>query len=171
MTAILKINLQKAFFTEREEKLIHVLQLANVSEEKAKNCLCVSVTSGNDVYLTWLLFIEEMSDINCEKLHSWMLHDLTLIDGIDPSADNPVINLHLDSDVLNLEAHSTASKYAFLRCLLKISNEYLGRDLPWQNFDRDFVGRSSSFLVPDDFVVMMKLCLDLLSCACVLNCF
>ncbi|XP_031754666.1 exocyst complex component 1-like [Xenopus tropicalis] len=171
MTRILKINLQKVFFTDREEKLIYVLQLANLSKEKAKNCLCISVTVGNDVYLTWLLVIEEMSEIKCEKLRSWMLHDLTLIDGIDPSADNPVINMHLDSEVLHLEAHSTASKYAFLRCLLKISDEYLGHDIPWQNFDHDFVGRSSSFLVPDDFVVIMKLCLDVLSCACVLNCF
>ncbi|KAM4675981.1 exocyst complex component 1-like [Discoglossus pictus] len=150
MAAILKTNLQKEFFKRKEEKLVHVLQLSGFLKDGSKNCICVSVTSGNNVCITWIIFTEEKAMIKCEMQHHWYLKDLTLIDGIHSAQDNPTFQMYFGSKVYSMEAYTTASKYAFLRCLRKLNNEYFQCDLHWVNFDHDFVGNNSSVLVPDD---------------------
>ncbi|CAH2277006.1 Hypothetical predicted protein, partial [Pelobates cultripes] len=85
--------------------------------------------------------------------------------------DNAIFDLHFENDIYTLEAYSTASKYAFLRCIREMSEEYLQRDLQWQNFDHDFVGNSNSFLVIDDIMLSLRLCIEAISFGCLFSCF
>ncbi|KAM3924834.1 exocyst complex component 1-like [Leptodactylus fuscus] len=171
MASILRSNLQKEVFQIKGDKLIHVLPLAKTDNEDAASYLGVSVSSINDVYITFLTVTEDKTVLKCESSHKWLLKELKLIDGIDHSQDNAIFSMHFDAEIFNLEAHSTASKYAFLRCLRKMSRKYLQHELQWIHFDQDFVGKSHAFLVPDDAVLSMQICLEALSCACLCSCF
>ncbi|XP_072006742.1 exocyst complex component 1-like [Engystomops pustulosus] len=169
--SFLRKNLQKEIFQVKGDKLIHVLPLAKIDKREAANYLCVSVSSTNDVYITLLNVMEEKTVLKCETRHNWLLKDLKLIDGIDQLQDNAEFCLHFDTKIFNLEAYSTASKYAFLRCLRKMSSKYLQYELQWIHFDQDFVGKSHSLLVPDDAVLSMQICLEAFTCACLCSCF
>ncbi|XP_075716149.1 exocyst complex component 1-like [Rhinoderma darwinii] len=171
MVSVLKSNLQKEVFRTKGDKLIHFLPLAKINKEDAASYLCVSVSSTNEVYIMLLTVREEKVILKCESSHTWLLKDLKLIDGIDHSQDMAVFSMHFDTEIVNLEAHSTAAKYAFLRCLCKMSSKYLRHELQWIHFDQDFVGKSHSFLVPDDVVLSMKICLEAFTCACLCSCF
>ncbi|XP_063784251.1 exocyst complex component 1-like [Pseudophryne corroboree] len=114
--------------------------------------------------------MDEKVAATCKSRNTWYLKDLTLIDGLDYSQDNATFTMHFDAETFTLEAYSTASKYAFLRCLRKMSKEYLQRELQWIHFDHDFVGKSSSCLGSDDAVLSMKLCLQVFGCLCVCSC-
>ncbi|XP_068129802.1 exocyst complex component 1-like [Hyperolius riggenbachi] len=170
MVSILKSSLQKEVFQTRGEKLVHVLPLAKVNKEDTKSYLCVYVSSTNDVCLTWLSVAEEEINLKYESRSSWFLKNLTLIDGIDHSQDNAIFSLHFTTGLYTFEACSTATKYSLLRCLRKMSAEYLQQDLQWMHYDSDFVGKSS-LMVPDDAVLYMTLCLKAISCACLCSCF
>ncbi|XP_073510765.1 exocyst complex component 1-like [Phyllobates terribilis] len=171
LVSVLKSNLQKEVFRNKGDKLIHILPLAKLNKEDEGNYLCVSVSSTNDVHITVLTVLEEKMLLKCESSKMWILKDLKLIDGIDHSQDNAEFSMHFDTEIYSLEAHSTASKYAFLRCLCKMSRKYLQHDLQWINFDHDFAGKSHSFLVPDDIIVSMRICLEVFTCACLCSCF
>ncbi|KAM5171425.1 exocyst complex component 1-like [Mantella aurantiaca] len=170
MVSILKSNLEKEIFRIKGDRLVHVLQLANLNEEDLKNYLCISVSATNDVCLTWLTVTEKKTVFKYESMGTWLLKDLALIDGVDHSQDNALFSLHFHTEIYTLEAYSTASKYAFLRCLRKMSTQYLQRELQWINFDNDFVGKTS-LLVPDDAVLYVTLCIKIFSCACLCSCF
>ncbi|XP_075198437.1 exocyst complex component 1-like [Anomaloglossus baeobatrachus] len=171
LISILKSTLQRDVFRNKGDKLIHVLPLAKINKEDAGNYLCVSVSSTNDVHISLITVMEEKMFLKCESSQAWHLKDLTLIDGIDHSQDNAEFCLHFETEIFNLEAHSTASKYAFLRCLCKMNHKYLQHELQWIHFDHDFVGKSHSFLVPDDVIVSMRICLEVFTCACLCSCF
>ncbi|KAM8971939.1 exocyst complex component 1-like [Pelodytes ibericus] len=170
MATTLKGNLQKDVFRITEEKLVHVLELKDSNKENTKRYLCTSVTTGNDVSIIWLSITEEGSVTNYVRKYTWLLKEMTLIDGIDASKDSAIFDMHFGNDIYTLEACSTASKYAFLRYIRKMSHEYLQCDLRWRNFDHDFVGNNSSFLVPDDITLTIKICLEAFGCVCLFGC-
>uniref|UniRef100_A0A8C5Q624 Exocyst complex component Sec3 PIP2-binding N-terminal domain-containing protein n=1 Tax=Leptobrachium leishanense TaxID=445787 RepID=A0A8C5Q624_9ANUR len=170
MSTATKMNFDKEVFRIRGERLVHVLQLTNVNKEDVENYLCTSVTSTNGVCITWLSIREEGSTINYERKHTWLLKDLTLIDGINALEDNARFDMHFGNHIYTLTAYSTASKYAFLRCIRKMSDEYLHGDLRWLNFDQDFVGSTSCVLVADDITLTMKLCIEASGFVCLFIC-
>ncbi|XP_077327985.1 exocyst complex component 1-like [Lithobates pipiens] len=169
MVSMLKNNLEKEIFQIKGDRLVHILQLANVSKEDPKNYLCISVSATKDVCLTWLAVTERKMVLKYESRGTWLLKDLTLIDGVDQSQDNAFFSLHFSTEIYTLEAYSTASKYAFLRCLREMSTQYLQQELQWIHFDNDFVGKTSIF-VPDDAVLYVTLCIKAFSCACLCSC-
>ncbi|KAJ1127144.1 hypothetical protein NDU88_005547, partial [Pleurodeles waltl] len=58
--------------------------------------------------------------------------------------------------VYDWEAGTTASKYAFVRCLRKLKKSYYEEDIELINFDEDYVGDPGALHVPEDIVLALK---------------
>uniref|UniRef100_A0A452IJC1 Exocyst complex component Sec3 PIP2-binding N-terminal domain-containing protein n=1 Tax=Gopherus agassizii TaxID=38772 RepID=A0A452IJC1_9SAUR len=99
----------------------------------------------------------------------WLLKDLTLIDGKEAMQDYPKFDMHFEH-VYSWEAFSTAAKYAFTRCIRKMSKIHYRRDIEFVNFDNDYLSDAGLFQVSEDTMLALKLCIQILNCACLLGC-
>ncbi|XP_032879172.1 exocyst complex component 1-like [Amblyraja radiata] len=105
-----------------------------------------------------------------EKISSWFLEDLKLVDGKEAHQDNPHFDLHFDK-VYGWESSSTASKYTFVRCLQELNHHYLRKKITFVNFDADYLIDTSSCMNRGDcmlalnmFVLYISNCLCLSAC-------
>uniref|UniRef100_A0A4W3IJV6 Exocyst complex component Sec3 PIP2-binding N-terminal domain-containing protein n=1 Tax=Callorhinchus milii TaxID=7868 RepID=A0A4W3IJV6_CALMI len=126
----------------------------------------ITVTNCQDVQITFVKIMTSNQNEQYEKVNTWHLKDLKLLDGKEADEDNPHFEMHFDK-IYNWEASSTASKYAFLRCLLELNNIYLGEEIVFVNFDTNYLYENSATINKGDCLLVMNLCV-LYFCNCVL---
>ncbi|XP_065266061.1 exocyst complex component 1-like [Emys orbicularis] len=165
MSASLKMSLQDIVFRPKREKLVHVLELSMPStmQGEEQSYLCVTVTREKDVKITYLITVEKKTSIQYKIDCMWLLKDLTLIDGKEAMQDYPKFDMHFEH-VYSWEAFSTAAKYAFTRCIRKMSKIHYRRDIEFVNFDDDYMSDTGLFQVSEDTMLALKLCIQLLNC-------
>ncbi|XP_053893368.1 exocyst complex component 1-like [Malaclemys terrapin pileata] len=165
MSASLKMSLQDIVFRPKREKLVHVLELSMPStmQREEQSYLCVTVTREKDVKITYLITVEEKTSIQYKIDCMWLLKDLTLIDGKEAMQDYPKFDMHFEH-VYSWEAFSTAAKYAFTRCIRKMSKIHYRRDIEFVNFDDDYMSATGHFQVSEDTMLALKLCIQVLNC-------
>ncbi|XP_026515109.2 exocyst complex component 1-like [Terrapene carolina triunguis] len=165
MSASLKMSLQDIVFRPKREKLVHVLELSMPStmQGEEQSYLCVTVTREKDVKITYLITVEEKTSIQYKIDCMWLLKDLTLIDGKEAMQDYPKFDMHFEH-VYSWEAFSTAAKYAFTRCIRKMSKIHYRRDIEFVNFDDDYMSDTGHFQVSEDTMLALKLCIQVLNC-------
>ncbi|KAG6941129.1 exocyst complex component 1-like [Chelydra serpentina] len=171
MAASLKISLQDIVFRPKRETLVHVLELSMPSTMQGEehSYLCVTVTREKDVRITYVISVEEKTSIQYKIDRMWLLKDLTLIDGKEAMQDYPKFDMHFEH-VYSWEAVSTAAKYAFTRRIRKMSKIHYRRDIEFVNFDDDYMSDTGLFRVSEDTMLALKLCIQVLNCACLLGC-
>eukprot|EP00062_Callorhinchus_milii_P008300 gi/632950991/ref/XP_007891040.1/ PREDICTED: uncharacterized protein LOC103178224 [Callorhinchus milii] len=123
------------------------------------------LTNCQDVQITFVKIMTSNQNEQYEKVNTWHLKDLKLLDGKEADEDNPHFEMHFDK-IYNWEASSTASKYAFLRCLLELNNIYLGEEIVFVNFDTNYLYENSATINKGDCLLVMNLCV-LYFCNCV----
>ncbi|CAM5132728.1 unnamed protein product, partial [Eretmochelys imbricata] len=153
MAASLKISLQDFVFRPKREKLLHVLELSMPSTMQGEECfyLCVTVTGEKDVKITCVITVEEKTSIQYKIDCMGLLKELTLIDGKEAMPDYPKFDMHFEH-VYSWEAFSTAVKYAFTRCIRKMSKIHYRRDIAFVNFDDDHMSDTGLFQVSEDMM-------------------
>ncbi|XP_043925621.1 exocyst complex component 1-like [Protopterus annectens] len=169
MTTVRKKLVQDNVFRPKGDKLLHILSLSKSSSQKEDSYLCISVTREKEVQISHLQIRRMGTTDMYERLKVWHLKDLVLVDGRDAMEDNPHFDMHF-SDVCSWEAFSTASKYEFARCLRKMSKTYYKKDLRFIHFDNDFIEDVRHYEVPEDTMLVLKMCLQAFNCVCLLGC-
>ncbi|XP_062898521.1 exocyst complex component 1-like [Mobula hypostoma] len=143
MAALLRKELKKEVFHPNGDRLFAVIEVVTGEQEDERYYLCSSVTNCKEVQITFVKNMISSENEQFEKITTWYLEDLKLVDGKEANQDNPHFDMHFDK-VYGWESSSTASKYTFVRCLQELNRHYLGKKITFVNFDADFLIDTSS---------------------------
>ncbi|XP_078426690.1 exocyst complex component 1-like [Cetorhinus maximus] len=138
MAALLRKALKKEIFHPNGDRLFAVIEVMTAIQEDERYYLCSSVTNCKEVQITFVKSISSSQNEQFEKINTWYLEDLKLVDGKEADQDNPRFDMHFDK-VYSWETSSTASKYTFVRCLQELNHHYLGKKITFVNFDIDYL--------------------------------
>ncbi|XP_069779189.1 exocyst complex component 1-like [Narcine bancroftii] len=128
------------------------------------------VSNCKEVQITFVKNVTLSENEQFEKISTWYLDDLKLVDGREANQDNPFFDMHFDK-VYGWESSSTASKYTFVRCLQELNHHYLGKEIMFLNFDADFlIATSSSMNRGDCMLALNMFVLYIYNCLCLSMC-
>ncbi|GCC24715.1 exocyst complex component 1-like [Chiloscyllium punctatum] len=170
MAALLRKALKKKMFHPNGDRLFAVIEVMTTTQEDERYYLCSSVTNCKEVQITFVKNVASSQDEQFEKINTWFLEDLKLVDGKEADQDNPHFDMHFDK-VYGWETSSTASKYTFVRCLQELNHHYLGKKILFVNFDIDYLIGASSNLNRGDCMLALNMCvLYICNCVCLSLC-
>ncbi|XP_015200957.1 exocyst complex component 1-like [Lepisosteus oculatus] len=167
MSSLLKEEMQKRLFRPEGQRLDEFIEI--VYSAQGRHFLCVSVTKGKDVLISLVKYVRSGLDDTYEKIQSWFLKDLVLLDGREADTDDPFFDMHFDK-VHKLEALSCAAKYSFARCLTRLSGTYCQRELKIANFDITYIEPTSLSSNRGDCMVIMQICFYAFNLVCLSLC-
>ncbi|XP_078276903.1 exocyst complex component 1-like [Rhinoraja longicauda] len=156
MATLLRKDLKKEIFNPNEDRLFAVIEVRTGDQEDERYFLCCSVTKCKEVQITFVKNMISSQNEQFEKVSSWFLEDLKLVDGKEAHQDNPHFDLHFDK-VYGWESSSTASKYKFVRCLQELNHHYLGKEITFVNFDVDFLIDTNSIVDRGDCMLAVNI--------------
>nr|XP_057939443.1 exocyst complex component 1-like [Doryrhamphus excisus] len=184
MSSLLREEMQRVLFRPAKQRLVEFIEI----EEPAlgRHFLCVSVAKNRLVQLcivrcqmtqtpgksgskrghhTKRSSIQE----SYRRIESWSLQDLTLVDGRDPDVDDPCFLLHFGK-VRTVQATSCSAKYAIVRSLVALSEQYCQRPLNLHNFDWAYIKPTSFYSNRGDCVVLSQICFYAFNLVCLSMC-
>ncbi|KAM3623759.1 uncharacterized protein V6R79_015244 [Siganus canaliculatus] len=171
MSSLLREEMQRVLFRPAKQRLVEFIEIEEASN--GRHFLCVSVAKHKVVQLSIVQCQISLSTMESKSKKSqtkrsriqdcyrrteiWSLHDLTLVDGRDPDVDDPCFLLHFDK-VRTVTAITCSAKYAIVRALVALSDQYCQRSLNLQNFDWTYIKPTSFYSNRGDCVVLTQIC-------------
>uniref|UniRef100_A0A8C6WR97 Si:dkey-245p14.4 n=1 Tax=Neogobius melanostomus TaxID=47308 RepID=A0A8C6WR97_9GOBI len=157
MSSLLREEMQRVLFRPAKQRLMEFIEI----EEPApgRHFLCVSGKIAT--------FIRLMDSYKTTEI--WFLEDLSLVDGRDPDVDDPCFLLHFGK-VRTVTAISCSAKYAFVRALVALSDQYCQRSLNLRNFDWVYIKPTSFYSNRGDCVVLSQICFYAFNLVCLSMC-
>ncbi|XP_061731056.1 exocyst complex component 1-like [Nerophis ophidion] len=184
MSSLLREEMQRVLFRPARQSLVEFIEIEE--PELGRHFLCVSVGKNRQVQLCIVrcqitqtptnsgakrgLHTKRSSIQECyRRTETWSLQDLTLVDGRDPDVDDPCFLLHLDK-VRSVRAVSCSAKYAIVRSLVSVSEQYCQRALKLHNFDWAYIKPTSFYSNRGDCVVLSQICFYAFNLVCLSMC-
>ncbi|XP_061536658.1 exocyst complex component 1-like [Phycodurus eques] len=184
MSSLLREEMQRVLFRPAKQRLMEFIEIEE--PEIGRHFLCVSVTNSKRMVQLCIVrcqitqtpiksrskraHTKRSSIQECyRKTEIWSLQDLTLVDGRDPDVDDPFFLLHFDK-VRTVRAVSCSAKYAIVRALVALSEQYCERSLNLDNFDWAYIKPTSFYSNRGDCVVLSQICFYAFNLVCLSMC-
>ncbi|OCT96860.1 exocyst complex component 1-like [Xenopus laevis] len=168
MSSLLKEDMEKKLFKPKGHTLYEFIEIK--SELKERFYLCTSVVKRKEVHISLVKHYKVCLDEKYEIAERWFLKDLECIDGKDADTDNAHFDMKFE-EVCNVEAYSCASKYAFVRSIIKLNTLYTKRDIKVINFDSSYIEDGVMWSSNNgDCLVLMRICFYASNLLCLALC-
>ncbi|XP_043919324.1 exocyst complex component 1-like [Protopterus annectens] len=167
MSSLLKEDLEKKLFKLEGHKLYEFIEIEYSGKER--HYLCVSVPKNREVQISVVKHYRISLDDKYEKLKTWLLKDLEMIDGKEADADNSYFDMQFDK-ICTFEAYSCASKYSFTRCLINLNKTYYKKEIKIVNFDDTYIDDGMLESNKGDCMVLLRVCFYAFNLVCLSLC-
>ncbi|XP_068177342.1 exocyst complex component 1-like isoform X2 [Antennarius striatus] len=172
MSSLLREEMQRVLFRPGKQRLAEFIEIEEPSD--GRYFLCVSVAKNKVVQLSVVRCQMSQTAIKSGSKRShtkrssiqecyrrtevWSLQDLTLVDGRDPDV------------VRSVTAISCSAKYAIVRAMVALSDQYCQRSLNLRNFDWTYIKPTSFYSNRGDCVVLTQICFYAFNLVCLSMC-
>ncbi|XP_077379240.1 exocyst complex component 1-like [Festucalex cinctus] len=184
MSSLLREEMQRVLFRPAKQRLLEFIEIEE--PEIGRHFLCVSIANRKSLVQLCIVrcqmtqtpiksgskkgHTKRSSIQECyRRTEIWSLKDLTLVDGRDPDVDDPCFLLHFGK-VRTVHAVSCSAKYAFVRALVAVSEQYGQRSLNLDNFDWAYIKPTSFYSNRGDCVVLSQICFYAFNLVCLSMC-
>ncbi|XP_051558205.1 exocyst complex component 1-like [Myxocyprinus asiaticus] len=177
MSSLLREEMDRVLFRPVGQKLEEFIEIEE--EKQGRHFICIS-TKDKEAQISVVhcrrskhsqskkLRHYGLED-NYERIETWALEDLMILDGRDPDTDDPCFLMHFDT-VRTIRAVSCAAKYNLARCLLSLSRKYHHTALKLQNFDQSYIEPTSMYSDRGDCMVLSQICFYAFNLVCLSLC-
>ncbi|XP_076026486.1 exocyst complex component 1-like [Genypterus blacodes] len=183
MSSLLKEEMQRVLFRPSKQRLVEFIEIEE--PEEGRHFFCVAAGKKKEVQLCIIRCQKSTPEVTSvskgpktkrsslqecyKRTEVWSLHDLTMVDGRDPDVDDPCFLLHFDK-VRSVMAISCSAKYALVRVLVALGDQYCKRPLSLRNFDWAYIKPTSFYSNRGDCIVLSQICFYAFNLVCLSMC-